>query len=649
MAATYTVRQVAEILSYSTNSIYSFLKEKRIKGVRVGRGRFRIPQSELDRLLLTKGSSQPATLVPRSIQPTLSHPNRVVEVSDAHTAAYHLHLFGRAHLTLPNIFDWFVGSAAVITGVALFLFNRSFESSSVAAYLPLIVASRTSLIAAGIGVLITTYFGMWGKTWNRVFHGILILSWSFMVIFLFRSGDIDGALIYAALVVSIVIVIAANAPGIAGVGIYITLLALASPLIPLMGPNDPQVVATIARLGVSPTMLTAVLGVAAVAFVICLWIGYSRKAWLFWSVTWLTAGVSIVGAFFYAQAGLWSRAFFLIVFGLTAMFLPAWDSLEESRSKREQLMIHGIFGASFSVLLASVFVVWIMQTNLLEQTKAELSNKVNYGSLQLASTLKDAQTAVEAAGESQKLVAAVEKKDTEAIHSLSPLIYEGNRNFRRIIFLDRDGNGLHLHPVGTFDQENYAFRDYFLKTKETKKVYVSDLFEALADQSHRKVIVIAVPLINEEGEFVGVLAGSLDIEGINNRLQQIAFEGRGEYFTVVDSQGKRLMHPDSSMIGTDISSDDPLREGLAGLSGLAEGRTAEGKIALIAYAPLDGVVDWAISLRSPIASVVKLTDQANLAVFAVVVITITVASLFLLTLWASRKRHLLKNLPNDTS
>ena len=51
MSETYTVKEVAEILGYSTNSIYTFLKEKRIKGVRVGRGRFRISREEVERLL----------------------------------------------------------------------------------------------------------------------------------------------------------------------------------------------------------------------------------------------------------------------------------------------------------------------------------------------------------------------------------------------------------------------------------------------------------------------------------------------------------------------------------------------------------------------------------------------------------------------
>ena len=109
MAATYTVKQVANILGYSTNSIYTFLKEKRIKGVRVGRGRFRIPQSELDRLLLItkRGSPQASAVVVKAADESNGAPplptSGVVDVVG--TSPVPLRAFGG--LRLPNIFDWF--------------------------------------------------------------------------------------------------------------------------------------------------------------------------------------------------------------------------------------------------------------------------------------------------------------------------------------------------------------------------------------------------------------------------------------------------------------------------------------------------------------------------------------------------------------
>ena len=52
MPKTYTVKQVAVALGFSTNTVYKYLDEGKIKATRLGsEGRFRIPESEVTRLL----------------------------------------------------------------------------------------------------------------------------------------------------------------------------------------------------------------------------------------------------------------------------------------------------------------------------------------------------------------------------------------------------------------------------------------------------------------------------------------------------------------------------------------------------------------------------------------------------------------------
>ena len=51
MEKTYSVKEASKLLGYSTNSVYSFLKDGDIKSVRIGKGKFRIPQSEIDKFL----------------------------------------------------------------------------------------------------------------------------------------------------------------------------------------------------------------------------------------------------------------------------------------------------------------------------------------------------------------------------------------------------------------------------------------------------------------------------------------------------------------------------------------------------------------------------------------------------------------------
>jgi|SRR3989344_3142024 len=52
----YTVKEVARLLGFSTNTIYKYLDEGKIKSIRLGKeGRFRIPQKEVVKLLGLKG------------------------------------------------------------------------------------------------------------------------------------------------------------------------------------------------------------------------------------------------------------------------------------------------------------------------------------------------------------------------------------------------------------------------------------------------------------------------------------------------------------------------------------------------------------------------------------------------------------------
>ena len=43
----FTVKDASKFLGVSTNTVYKYLKEKKVKSKRIGRGRFKIPRSEL--------------------------------------------------------------------------------------------------------------------------------------------------------------------------------------------------------------------------------------------------------------------------------------------------------------------------------------------------------------------------------------------------------------------------------------------------------------------------------------------------------------------------------------------------------------------------------------------------------------------------
>ena len=110
MPKTYSVKEAAAILGFSTNTIYSFLNAKKLKGIRIGKGKFRIPQSEIDRM--TGASTRETSVAETPV--LIERPYRGEEKSLVfrETIPY-LH-----HLSLT---DWLIGMGSIIFGLSMFI------------------------------------------------------------------------------------------------------------------------------------------------------------------------------------------------------------------------------------------------------------------------------------------------------------------------------------------------------------------------------------------------------------------------------------------------------------------------------------------------------------------------------------------------
>ena len=630
MAATYTVKQVANILGYSTNSIYTFLKEKRIKGVRVGRGRFRIPQGELDRLLLItkRGSPQASAVVVTAPDESNGAPplptSGVVDVVG--TSPVPLRAFGG--LRLPNIFDWFAGAGALVAGVAMYLFNPSFDGVAANQVLPLFYAVRTIFIGSGIGIIATSMTGKGETHWNKMFHVLLGFAGMIFAILFWRTGDIDGAFIYG--MFGILVLATGLFPwgGLASFTLYLTLLAISSAIVPILGPADVHVVPFLQQFQLTSWQAGLVFGAAALIFSILVWWGYYRARAVFWFCTWGAAIVYFALSFWYAEGRQWSRPFFLTVVAITSMLAPPWEAICLTKNKREHVLTLGIFGGILVILIAGIIIVHLMQLNAMETIKRENAQKVAYAASTVDSALESVTSTIVGVATNKELVAAIEKRNAATLKELSRIILEGNHNIGRVGVLNRIGDVVHVYPVGTENQSNMAFRDYFIGARDTQKPYISDVFESAIDPYRRKTVVVAVPLFDNQQSFAGVVVASLDLETIGWNLQKIPLAERKEYVVVVDTKGNRIIHPDKTLIGVEIEAQDPTRRGIAGQRGVDIGETYGGNRAIVAYDTVNSL-HWGIGIKTPMAYLYELTNVASMAVYAVALIAVIVATLLL--------------------
>lgn len=174
--------------------------------------------------------------------------------------------------------------------------------------------------------------------------------------------------------------------------------------------------------------------------------------------------------------------------------------------------------------------------------------------------------------------------------------------FEGIVVANGDGRVIADWPavVGRVGLETGEL-EYFRMLRGTRQPYVSEPFVGRA--SGLPAVLISVPRLTQEGEFVGFVGGiiSLDTSGMFNRLAKVRLGAKG-YAGVASASGKVLYHPDGSLINASVPSKDfnPLLDlALDGWEGDGVGKLLDGQTALQSYAQV-WPASWIVGLYLPI-------------------------------------------------
>lgn len=133
---------------------------------------------------------------------------------------------------------------------------------------------------------------------------------------------------------------------------------------------------------------------------------------------------------------------------------------------------------------------------------------------------------------------------------------------------------------------------YLQKTQKSGQTYFSDIF--INEKDDQSQMAVAVPIIDDEERFIGVLIGSFPIK--DQQLgEEIARLGIGTAY-LLDRQGKVIWHPDEELVGEDFSEQAPI-ENLLHLQGGANAQRlndAEGNPIVAGYALVKTTGWWLV-------------------------------------------------------
>lgn len=165
-----------------------------------------------------------------------------------------------------------------------------------------------------------------------------------------------------------------------------------------------------------------------------------------------------------------------------------------------------------------------------------------------------------------------------------------------IYIYDATGKAVCSYPANTSFQDSYfPDKEGFQTIKTTLRPVFSDIIPP--GTGGKKTILITVPIIGSDSEFIGAVAGicSVKYSTLGTTYTKVLEYKSGEssYAYLVDGRGKVLYHRHSSLIGSRIETGEAVEKVTSGLTGATVTKNLAGEMAISGFAPVPGT-GWGI-------------------------------------------------------
>lgn len=568
MKKTYSVSETAKILGYSTNSIYGFLKEGLINSVRIGKGKFRIPEKEIKKFEDNKGEKKTIeskkmseadqdVFLPSSLLPP---PRPGKSLSDLSGESF-LHTFSLwlvERVGFPTLFDWLISLTSIVLGMSLFLYSNQQEVLSLGRLSLWLNPIRLGMIFGGLGLILASMIqeevGRLVNLTNifRYFLGAAFLGLSGVLL---SGGDVDGFLIHG--LFGLVILIEALS-GVESSTLYMFYVfgLLISVFIALNFFPD------------SSGMSMIILGLKSVLggfgwllSLLVLVLITSGLYGFFWNKRFLknisfVYGLMLCGlALYYGIENYWSKAFAVLMAGLIGMALPFWDSFK-ARLVIERTLVFKVFGSVLVSFILMIFMIAAVQGTLISNANRGIAEKAEFAQVELSRTIDGLTQGVTDLSKNEVFINALVRSQSKELANQLKFLLLGRTDVAIAGVIDAKGKPIASYPAATI-LGSFSFADagFFKSTLNTGKTYVSvtleDFIEGIDD-----VILIAVPTVDTKNVVSGVLVVAVSGVNLSSELQRVGDSTLEQEIVAIGEEGKIVVHPDADKLGTVVSEAD---------------------------------------------------------------------------------------------
>lgn len=568
MKKTYSVSETAKILGYSANSIYGFLKEGLINSVRIGKGKFRIPEQEIKKFEGNKGGEKTIeskkmsavsqdVFLPSSLLPP-PRPGKSLSDLSGESFLHTLSLWLVERVGFPTLFDWLISLTSIVLGMSLFLYSNQQDILFLGRLSLWLNPIRLGMIFGGLGLILASMIqeevGRLVNLTNifRYFLGAAFLGLSMVLL---SGGDIDGFLIHG--LFGLVILIEALS-GVESSTLYMLYIfgLLISVFIALNFFPDSS--------GMSMTILSlrSVLSGLGwlVSILILVLIAFGLYGF-FWNKRFLknisfAYGLMLCGlALYYGIENYWSRSFAVLTAGLIGMALPSWDSFK-ARLVTERTLVFKVFGSVLICFILMIFMIAVVQGTLISNANRDLAEKAEFAQVELSRTIDGLTQGVTDLSKNEVFINALVRSQSKELANQLKFLLLGRTDVAIAGVINAKGKLITSYPAATtFGSFDFADAGFFRSTLNTGKTYVSvtleDFVEGIDD-----VILIAVPTVDTKNVVSGVLVVAVSGVNLSSELQRVGDSTLGQEIIAIGEGGKIVVHPDADKLGVVVSEAD---------------------------------------------------------------------------------------------
>ncbi len=634
MKKTYSVSEAARLLGYSTNSVYSFLKRGDIKSVRLGKGKFRIPQAEIDRLLAREPieidvdqevNAEPAVSEPLRLN--VPRPGKSLSELGSDKPFRTILLWFQERAGLPSLFDWFVALSSIVLGISLFIYNKQLDSLLVGRFALWFTPIKIALLCGGVGLILadmlrdeTPMF----KNFNNIFRYILAATFLGLAFIQLQSNDADGFLIDGLFALVILVEVMFGVISSTAYMFYLLGLMVEISLIVYLYPGNSglsEISATVSKLTGGSTWIFGVLSILVVALSV---FGY------FWNKMVLKivlgiAGIAMVAlSLYYVNIGYYARSFFILITGMIGMLLPFWEQFKQ-RYEDDRTLTFRMFGIILMAFSLAVLIVGSVQTVLINNGIKNLSEKTDFARVTVEAEMTNAQSTLMGLTQNSLFIKAFDGKKTADLNSFLKAIFNNNKSFNNVVITDLSGKALAEYPESSeFATVDFSKDAFFNDVVSSGKSYVSQQIDYFSPDLN-KAIVVAIPVADTVGgKVLGVAIVTYSADYLTSLMQTIAVTSEGQVITLVDSGGKWIIFPDTAAIGTAVAESDATYNLWNQSSGRANGFDRFGQYSMFVSEKSNNL-DWSVVVSQPMSTALDVSRSGlALILFLLLAASITV-------------------------